>query len=211
MITTEIIKKNKIVLLFLAIIFMKKMIHQRLFIGIILGYLLCFSISNQEFMTTFSNSISSLTSKKGDSYHENSGTKKNKLLYVNKDIKLKRAYIDIRRYEGQNYLAINKSLKHMERFMKIRHNFHHVDNTTQFYSLAEMERTKSITSLKTLLLHSPKKYSRKMTKIIAYIDKVSTQYLYNMAQINNDRWNEGDTFISPIYTEELDTYYSDDY
>ena len=179
---------------------MRKMIHNKLFIGIVVGYGLCFCISHQDIVTSLL-----------PSYNDNEAKKNNKIHFLNKDVKLRRAFLDIRKYEGFNYLAVNKGLKHMERFMKIRHNFSSFENTFQFYSLAKMERKKSLFALRGLLFHSQKRASRKVLKIIKYIAKVSKHYLYEMAQINNDRWNDGDTSQNPIYVDELASYDANSY
>ena len=45
-------------------------------------------------------------------------------------------------------------------------------------------------------------------KIIKYIARVSKKYLYELAQLNNDRWNNDyiTSDIQPIYVEELSGY-----
>ena len=200
MIYRDFLTRNKIPILFVIIIFIRKIIDSKLFVGIVLGYILCYGMDNMSVFT-------SIINKSGDSNEitPNSG---DNLMYINSDIKLKRAFIDIRRYEGLNYVAINNALNHMERFLRIRNNFRNIDNTTQFYSLARMERKKALTSLKSLLLKSRIRERKKIIRIIKYIAKVSKKYLYGLAQINNDRWNKGYTTsdISPIYVENLSGY-----
>tara|TARA_B100000315_G_C14256618_1_gene442219 strand:+ start:38 stop:643 length:606 start_codon:yes stop_codon:yes gene_type:complete len=200
MIYRDFLTRNKIPILFVIIIFIRKIIDSKLFVGIVLGYILCYGMDNM-------NVFSSIINKSGDRNEitPNSG---DNLMYINSDIKLKRAFIDIRRYEGLNYVAINKALNHMERFLQIRNNFRNIDNTTQFYSLARMERKKALTSLKSLLLKSRVRERKKIIRIIKYIAKVSKKYLFELAQINNDRWNKEYTTsdISPIYVENLSGY-----
>ena len=200
MISRAFLTRNKIPILFVIIIFIRKIIDSKLFVGIVLGYILCYGMDNM-------NVFSSIINKSGDRNEitPNSG---DNLMYINSDIKLKRAFIDIRRYEGLNYVAINKALNHMERFLQIRNNFRNIDNTTQFYSLARMERKKALTSLKSLLLKSRVRERKKIIRIIKYIAKVSKKYLFELAQINNDRWNKEYTTsdISPIYVENLSGY-----
>ena len=200
MIYIDFLTRNKIPIFFVIIIFIRKIIDSKLFVGIVLGYILCYGMDNM-------NVLSSIINKPGDSNEVTTNSGDN-LMYINNDIKLKRAFIDIRRYEGLNYVAINKALNHMERFLQIRNNFINIDNTTQFYSLARMERKKALISLKSLLLKSHVRERKKIIRIIKYIAKVSKKYLYELAQINNDRWNTGHTTsdISPIYVENLSGY-----
>ena len=198
MIDSSFFKRNKIPIFFFIIIFIRKIIDSKLFVGIVLGYILCYGMDNTHILSSFINKPTNEVTNDTD----------DTLVYINKDIKLKRAFIDIRRYETMNFLAINNGLKHMERFLKIKNNFQNLDNTTQFYSLAKMERKKSLHSLKTLLLSSHLRDRKKIIRIIKYIASVSKQYLYKLAQINNDRWNKGYTNreISPIYVENLKGY-----
>ena len=200
MIYREFLTRNKIPIFFVIIIFIRKIIDSKLFVGIVLGYILCYGMDNMNVLSSIinkPNNSNEVTTNSGDD-----------LMYINNDIKLKRAFIDIRRYEELNYVAINKALNHMERFLRIRNNFRNIDNTTQFYSLARMERKKALTSLKSLLLKSRVRERKKIIRIIKYIAKVSKKYLYELAQINNDRWNKGHitSDISPIYVENLNGY-----
>ena len=199
MIYRDFLTRNKIPIFFLIIIFIRKIIDSKLFIGIAIGYVLCYGMGN---MSVISSIISNPNS------NEVTTNSDDNLSYINNDIKLKRAFIDIRRYEGLNYVAINNALNHMERFLLIRNNFRNIDNTTQFYSLAKMERKKALASLKSLLLKSRVRERKKIIRIIKYIAKVSKKYLYDLAQINNDRWNTGNitSDISPIYVENLSGY-----
>ena len=199
MIYRDFLTRNKIPIFFFIIIFIRKIIDSKLFVGIAIGYVLCYGMGNTSVLSSIiSNSNSNEVSTNSD----------DNLSYVNNDIKLKRAFIDIRRYEGLNYVAINNALNHMERFLRIRNNFRNIDNTTQFYSLAKMERQKALVSLKSLLLKSRVRKREKIIRIIKYIAKVSKKYLYELAQINNDRWNTGNitSDISPIYVENLNGY-----
>tara|TARA_B100000809_G_C15013288_1_gene485749 strand:+ start:165 stop:767 length:603 start_codon:yes stop_codon:yes gene_type:complete len=199
MIYRDFLTRNKIPIFFIIIIFIRKIIDSKLFVGITIGYVLCYGMGNMSV-------LSSIISKPNNNeVTTNSG---DDLTYINNDIKLKRAFIDIRRYEGLNYVAINNSLNHMERFLRIRNNFKNLDNTKQFYSLAQMERKKALVSLKSLLLKSRVRERKKIIRIIKYIAKVTKKYLYELVQINNDRWNKGyiSSDISPIYVENLSGY-----
>ena len=198
MINKDFINRHKIPLFFLIIVFLRKLINNKLFTGIVLGYILCYGMGNTQIMSSFVNKTDEATNNNNNA----------NVYYVNKDIKLKRAFIDIRKYEGLNYLAVNKSLKHMNRFLRIKSKFRTLENSTQFYSLAKMEQTKAIISLEALLFKSRIRDRKKIIKIIKYIDKVSKKYLHELAQINNNRWNKDDitSNIGPIYVDDLNGY-----
>ena len=197
MIDDNFIKRNKIVIFLAVILFMRKFIDSKLFLGIVAGFILCYILNNL-------GTVSSLIKQANPGDNTEKGDEHNsELSYINKDIKLKRAFMDISRYEGFNYQAINNSLQSMERFLRIRSNFKNIENTQQFYDLAFMERKNSMDSLRSLLLQVPVRNRKKLIKIIKYISKVSKRYLISMAQINNDRWNHNNTStdMGPIYVD----------
>ena len=194
MIGDNFIKRNKIVIFLAVILFMRKIIDSKLFIGITVGFILCYILNNL-------GSVSSLI--KQTSVREDKDGNYPEFPYINKDIKLQRAFMDISRYENYNYQAINNAIKHMEQFLRIKNNFKNVENTKQFYDLAFIERKNSMDSLRSLLLQIPVRNRKKLIKIIKYISKVSKRYLISMAQINNDRWNHNETSsdMGPIYID----------
>ena len=79
MIYRDFLTRNKIPIFFLIIIFIRKIIDSKLFVGIVLGYILCYGMDNM-------NVFSSIINKSGDRNEitPNSG---DNLMYINSDIK----------------------------------------------------------------------------------------------------------------------------
>ena len=187
------IKKNKMIILIASTLFLRKLVDHKLFLGIIVGFALAYAMNNNLFASI------NLTPEK----------KTNKdFFYINNDLKLKRAFMDIRRFETFNFIAVNKALECMERFLQIKDNFANLENTKQFYDLAYLERKKAMRNLRSLLLKIRVRYRKRVLKIIKYISRVSKKYLVELSQINNDRWNQDYTTSSmgPIYTDRLLRY-----
>ena len=152
------IKKNKMIILIASTLFLRKLVDHKLFLGIIVGFALAYAMNNNLFASI------NLTPEK----------KTNKdFFYINNDLKLKRAFMDIRRFETFNFIAVNKALECMERFLQIKDNFANLENTKQFYDLAYLERKKAMRNLRSLLLKIRVRYRKRVLKIIKYISRVS--------------------------------------
>lgn len=200
----DLIKQNKILVFFGVLIFIRKLIDSKLFIGILVGFFFCYGLNNTSQLSSIFNM------RNVQRQEERPDNTFNNMKHINNDIKLKRAFLDMKQIRTNNFLAINNALKHMERFLKIKNNFRELEDTTQFYKLAKIERKKTLDSLHSIFLNIHPRDKIKAVQIIKYIAKVSKRYLMDIAQLNNDLWNQEhiNQTISPIYIEELDEYNS---